>query len=646
MNPKVKNCLDYLYDYDFKERPVSIYQFIEDTDYLGVMTERGKTIYKVWKRELDKVMKEDGKFLIVLTGAIGVGKSRAAILGMLYTLYRIMCLKNPYQYFNLAEGKKFAVAFFNLTKSLSNSSSYQIFQNYLVKSPWFLDKGGVRGTQDKWLDLPLYDWVLCSPYSQGFGSLGSDVIAALMDECDSPTETKVRKLRLIEGYNNTVIRFKSRFVDTATNESLGKFFLVSSKQEEASFLEAFVAERKEYNDTYVVDMPIWDIRDNVQFKGTKFPVMIGNIYTPSRILNGDTEIKDAVADGFKIINVPDEYRLDFQRDINRSLRDLAGVSVTGQRKSKLIPSQEVLNQCYDATKADPVKKTTIILGQKDDKTRIIHLLDLNKVRIPKTVPRFIHGDIAYSGDGDSYGIAMSCCKGFVNQNVMKDSGEYETRQVPLIETDFVFRVRAKAGDKVPLFKLREFILDLRTFGFNIKKCTWDLALLSEDTKQLLSRRGIACEYLSLDKKPEYYRQFRDLISEQRWIMHKNSLLNFELINLEDDIEANKIDHPDKVKDVVFLQDGALKEVVLKGSKDLVDAVAGSVISALSVSEVPVDATKMREILRRSTGETPIPTEDKLWWVDEGNNISKEDAPVVQMEDTKKKIMLDIFKKVR
>lgn len=573
------------------------------------------------------------------------GKSRTGILGMLYTVYRILCLKDPYNYFNLAPGKKFQVAFFNLTKSLSNSSSYQIFQNYMVKSPWFLERGGIRGTQDKWLDLPLFEWKLCSPYTQGFGSLGGDVIAAMMDECDSPTETKVRKLRLIEAYNNTVIRFKSRFVDTVTNETLGKFFLVSSKQEEASFLEAFVSERKEYKDTYVVDMPIWEVKGDTQFKGEKFPVMVGNVYTPSKILNGDAEIKEAIAGGYTVINVPEEYRLDFQRDINRSLRDLAGVSVTGQRKSKLIPSQETLNQCYDATKLDPVKKTTIILGLKDDNTRIIHLLDLSKIRIPKNVPRFIHGDIAFSGDGDSYGIAMSCTKGFVNQDVMRESGEYETRQVPLIETDFVFRVRAKPGDKVPLFKIREFIFDLRTYGFNIKKCTFDLALASEDTKQLLTRRGIVCEYLSLDKKPEYYRQFRDLVSEQRWVCHKNNLLNFELINLEDDLDANKIDHPDKVKDVVFLQDGGIKDVVLTGSKDLSDATVGSVVSALSCSEIPLDINKAREIMRRSGATTLKETKEQLWWVDDPN-AKVEEIVEVGKKTINQTVVKDIFNRLK
>jgi len=645
--PKLQTYLDHLYALDFKEQPVSVEKFISDPYYLGGLTEGGKSIYPVWKRELTRGMRDDSKYLVVFTGSIGSGKTRAAILGTLYSAYRLMLLKNPWRYFNLAEGGKFLIASFQLTKTLSSSTSYQIFQNYLMTSPWFMERGVVRGSADKWLELPLFEWRLCSPYSSGFGTLGEDCVGGLIDELDSPTETKARKLKLVEAYFNTVVRFTSRFVDTTTSESLGKFFLVSSKQEEEAFLDAFIVEQRSVGNTYVVDIPIWEAKGEANYDGRTFPVMVGNAYTSSKILNSQEEVNQALQQSFRVLNVPEVYRIAFQQDINRSLRDLAGISISTQRRSKLFPAPQFLEDCYDRAKENPCQKTTLVIGLKDATARLIKHFDLTKVRIPRSVPRYIHGDIAYSGDGDAYGLAMSCCRDWVKSNVMNDNGEFEVRPVPLVETDFAVRIKSKKGDKVPLYKIRELIFDLRSAGFNIQKCTFDLRLASEDTKQLLGRRGITCDYISLDKKPEYYRQFRDLVTEQRWLCHKIEYLHFELINLEDDPRTNKIDHPDKVKTVIFMQDGSAKDVVVAGSKDLADATVGSVIAVLQDLKSPPDVQYLKSLLKKANS-TIQQQGEKLWWLDRDvASVTEEPVDVAPpIQEVSTKMLKQLFGKVK
>jgi hypothetical protein len=54
----------------------------------------------------------------LLTGGIGLGKSTIADIGLAYILYKLLCLKNPQEYYGLNSTATIAVAFFNITLSL------------------------------------------------------------------------------------------------------------------------------------------------------------------------------------------------------------------------------------------------------------------------------------------------------------------------------------------------------------------------------------------------------------------------------------------------------------------------------------------------------------------------------------------------
>jgi hypothetical protein len=118
--------------------------------------------------------------------------------------------------------------------------------------------------------------------------------------------------------------------------------------------------------------------------------------------------------------------------------------------------------------------------------------------------------------------------------------------------------------------------------------------LSEESKQILTRVGINCDSLSLDKNPQIYREFRNLVADKRWCCHRNDWLHFELANLEDDHEKNRVDHPGEVIDMEILGDGSTRDIVVKGSKDCSDGTVGSVENALRGAEAPMgkEFTKM------------------------------------------------------
>lgn len=607
---------------DYKERPASIHDILTGDEYFGKLTGGGKMVYPIWEDELTGIHREELKYLIVLTGAIGTGKTRAAVWGIAAGMQRILCMKDPWTYFGLAAGGKMAIVFFNLTTALSMSRSFGVLQSHLLASSWFTSRGFVKGNPpNQRVEFPLFEYKIASPLAKGFGTLGEDVILAIMDEVDSPTETENSRKKVLKAYENTVRRFESRFVDPVTKESLGKFFLVASKQEELSFLNTFIAEKKASPSVYVVDISFWDARPEKIFSGKKFAVMIGSVYVKSRILTSAQERQSTIEEGFEVINVPIEFLEAFETDIDGALRDIAGISVASSRRSKFFPSPMLLERCYDKEKQNPLSQTTVEIGLDDD-IDLMNFIDLSKLRMPKSTPRYLHNDVAYSGDGDAMSLAMSGVKAWKKTNIEMPDGTFEVRRSPIIETDFVLRLKGHPGDKIPLFRVRKFILDLMLSGVNIVKYSADLSLLSEDTKQILERRGLECTYISLDRNIKPYLAFLDVVTDQRWVCHKDEMLHFELINLEHNRDKGKIDHPDKVAEIVFLDDGGTKEVVMMGSKDMADGVAGSVYALLEdTGTLPVDEELMGRVLKIITKKKEE-EQQPLWWLKKDAAFSK------------------------
>jgi len=603
---RIRSYLEELNRQTYQERLVSIETFISDNHYLGRSFRQGKAVYPVWHEKLDEIFLDDERYIVAFTGAIGTGKTSMAIVSLLYVMYKLLLLKDPWGYFELASGGKMAITFFNLTKNLSESRGFSYMQSYMMASPWFIERGNISGRQELQINFPLFSYALASPYSRGFGTVGENVIAGIMDEVDSPTESKGSRERVLKAYEATVRRFESRFVKEG--RCLGRLFLVASKQDEVSFLQPFIAEMQNSNRVYVVDIPIWEAKPDAYYCGEKFLVSAGDAYHAPTIVETEEQLQNAAKESLRVIEVPVEYRTDFERDIVGALRDIAGVSVTGTRSLKLFSSEKFINECYDGTREDPVSQLTITIGLQDN-LELIQLLDLAKIRLPRNTPRFIHTDIAFTGD--ALGIAMSGVAGYVDADIEQADGQFQKQRVPLIETDFVMRIKARAGDEIPQHKIRKLVLDLKTAGFNIAKYTSDLRLASTDTLQILKQAGIKAEYFSVDTDIKPYFDFRNLVYEHRWICYHNGYLHFELANLEVDSKRKKVDHPSKVSDVIVLKTGEVRETVLEGSKDCSDAVCGSVINALWSDEVPMDVEAMKKLIRRVT-TSKEPEKDKYW----------------------------------
>lgn len=594
---------------NFREVPVSIDTFVEDPKYLGKATDGGRLIYPCWRKALREMFSDDGKTLIVLTGAIGIGKSTVAVVALAYIVYKLTLLRNPWWTFNLAESSAMAVSFFNLTKGLSSTRGFAKMQAFLQKSYHFQNLPGstVRGSKFPVMELSPLEWLLSSPAAQGFGTLGADVIAGILDEIDSPTESVKSKQKVVKAYENTFRRFESRFVVRGC--SLGKLFIVASKQDEHSFIDVFVEKMKNSGRVLVFDIPLWEAKPSSYFCGRTFPVAVGDAFKPSKLIDAEEDKREYLKRGYKVVDIPIEYRDDFILDIDASLRDIAGITVAGNRKRKLFASERFVKLCMMDVDKKPITQETIHMGLEDD-VRLLSYFDPTTLQLDYSVPRYLHMDFGVTGD--ALGLAMSGISGWTEENDLDALSVGEKRKLPTVHTDFVMRIKAREGDRVPLAKVRQFILDLRRLGINIQKFTADLRLASEDTKQILTKEGIETDYISLDRTAKPYLDFRGMVYEERWTMVHHDIAYFEFKHLEYDPEAKPpVDHPDEVKDLETAVDGTLKDIVREGSKDCADAIVGSVISALTSVQNKMDTELMSDMLQALKGSAEEERKENL-----------------------------------
>lgn len=74
--------------------PVDIMTFVNDPHYLGV-TYGGK-LFKIWEdtlKELYPIPLFSPYYEVILSACIGAGKTSCAVIGMLYDIHKLLCLK-------------------------------------------------------------------------------------------------------------------------------------------------------------------------------------------------------------------------------------------------------------------------------------------------------------------------------------------------------------------------------------------------------------------------------------------------------------------------------------------------------------------------------------------------------------------------
>ena len=106
---------------DYSEIPADISTFLHDKKYLGnaLYDQEGRfTLFPYWEEKLKEIFPNNitTKYnTIILTGAIGLGKSTVAVICLLYLLHRLLCLKDPYLFYGLQPIDKISISLMNIT---------------------------------------------------------------------------------------------------------------------------------------------------------------------------------------------------------------------------------------------------------------------------------------------------------------------------------------------------------------------------------------------------------------------------------------------------------------------------------------------------------------------------------------------------
>lgn len=630
---KSKTFEDLLYQ-DYEEIPVDIETFMRDPMYLGkgLTNEEGKfTVFPYWVEKLKEIFPNnlETKYrTAVFSGAIGLGKSTIAVIGILYQLYRMLCLKDPYLYYGLQPIDLITFAFMNITIDAATGVAWNKAQQMLQSSPWFMSKGTVTGTTNPTWKPPKGIELIAGSLTRHI--IGRAVFTCFFDEISFQPNQDIAKQKekartLI---STATARMQSRFMKGEKDPTL--LFMASSKRTEQSFLEVYIENKKknESKTTLVVDEPQWVIRTDKD-SPNKFKVAIGNKFLNSEVLPIDIspqEVKTYKDKGYKILDVPMGYYEQFIDDIDIALTDIAGISTTNV--TKYIAGGRLQN-VKNLDMVNPFLNDIIEVGNDpQDKTQYYDFFNMEKVnRRLISRPLFIHLDMSVSGD--KTGIAGIWIKG----KKPHQPGELDTNEL-FYTLAFAVSIKAPKGRQISFEKNRNFIFWLREKGFNIKGISTD-TFQSVDTLQQLQARGFNTDVISVDRvdsdricKP--YQYIKSTIYEERIEIFDSELMTEEFLGLERDNNSGKINHPD----------GGTS-----GSKDMVDAITGAIFNASKhAEEFAFDYGETLETIVQASGGTENSSlQRQQMQVEFENELAKMFDPMVKTEQKAKQEQKNIDK---
>lgn len=556
---------------DYNEVPVDIITFLHTPKYLGrgLISDDGKhTIFPYWEKVLKDIFPDPLKparyNTAVFTGAIGLGKSTIAVIAGAYELYRMLCLKNPYNYYGIQEVDKITFAVINITMDAAHGVAWTKLQNLLKSSEWFLQHGTLSKS-----DPP--EWRPPESIELIYGSKPSHIIGRALfwcfqDEVSFRPNMDVEKQKKAaeELVSSASARMQSRFMKGEKNPTL--LILASSKRTEQSYLESFIEKKKqnESTTTLIIDEPQWVIRTDKD-SDRKFKVALGNKFLESEVLPlniSPLDEKYYVDKGYSILEVPMGYYENFVDNLDIALTDIAGISTSNVMK---YISGARLSEVKNENLKNPFTKSVIVVGNaKDDLSQYYDFFDLSLIDPKmKSKPLYIHLDMSITGD--KTGIGGVWIKGKKPTPPGQPSGKDLFYQVA-----FSVSIKAPKGYQISFEKNRQFIRWLRENGFSVRGVSCD-SYQSADLLQQLSAEGYNTEVISLDRVKDGicvpYQVFKSAIYEQRVEIYDSKLLTEEIVGLERN-NNGKIDHsPAGIN-----------------SKDQADGVAGALYNASQHAE--------------------------------------------------------------
>lgn len=563
---------DLLNEVQYDREQVSMRQFLEDDYYLGLST---KTLYPKLKEDLIEFDATGPYSEVLLGGSIGYGKTTLASILMAWTLYKMSCLRDPQSTFGMSQGSEIHFILLSKNLHLARRVLLSAVMEKIKLSPYFNSDFPFTAGRDE-VKFPK-GLVLQIGSVNSERVLGLNVFACASDEVNYMTGSGNRQaIKTAVGQKATEAnydqaesmyakidrRIKSRFLKGGMVPAVN--ILLSSKTTKNSFLERRIAQARVDPNVFVVEYSNWEIRKD-KFSNGSFRVLVGSMTARSRILGVDEKIPDGLLQetGSLIIDVPNEYRVDFERDLNNAIRDIAGVGTDAI--SSFITRQEKVFSAIKPELFHPFSVDEWTFGT-DGEFQWGRICDTFTRKLkggyeeigwrPKRNPnaaRHVHIDVAISGD--SLGLAMGHNTRTVEVVRRSPEGEQYADLADEVEIDLMMRINPPPGEYIFLPDIRRLVYELMEHGFQISGFSCD-SYGSTEMIQQMSARGVTSEIISVDRTNEAYEKLKAAMYEDRLRMYGYKPFIDEILGLEYDRVRGKVDHP------------------VHASKDVADAVAG------------------------------------------------------------------------
>ena len=605
---------DNLLMQDFNEMPVDIETFLTNDNYLGKAwkdTQGNSKVYPFWLKQLKELFPNNLTTSVnnfIESGARGLGKSEIAVTCMLYLIHRIMCMKNPNDYYGLKPTEKIYFPFINITKTLAEDIGISKFQNTVQMSPWFMSKGRMlqKDNQPYWEPPDPINIIIAS---QASNLVGLPILGAFFDEISFIRNQNIDRQKeiAIDMIDTAIGGMKTRFIKNGQNPTL--LILASSKRSEKSFLEEHMKAKlkSEKENVKIVDEAVWDVKPKGTYSNKTFRIALGNKFLQSTVIDDNDDEQIWIDKGYKIIKAPIDFKSNFMDDIERALCDYAGIS--SSEISKYISGQAVKDIITDKYSNPFVKEILEIGNDPNDRQQYYDYFDLNKLNqqlIHK--PLFIHLDMSVSGDMTGIaGVWINGKKLSTDENTQSNDLFYSLA--------FAVSIKAPKGRQISFEKNRQFVYWLKEQGLNIKGISTD-SYQSYDFGQALLAKNYPYEQISVDRvdtdhicKP--YQYFKSCIYEKRIEMFNQDTLFSEIIDLERNINTGKIDHPSGgKKDCCDAVTGALFNAS-KHAEEFAYDYGESIETMLNSNDIATDLTvDFEEELKKAFGNRQMKNDDK------------------------------------
>jgi len=478
---------------EYRFKPADFKTFVNSPLYLGL----GRVYRKI--QEIGATLTAGNFRELIFVAGYGSGKSFLAELLMAYYCHVLLCLRDPREHYGLEKDKPIIINNLSLSK---DQALYQVFEgvrNLVSTSSWFMKFAPEIKTEI----VRFHDdgvWLLCGS-SRETGILGYNIFFSALDEAAFYNDNRNRN-QAENMYGALQGRIASRF---GVKKPCGCLATVSSPKYDEDFIMRKLKDvESNPKEIFAVRYATWEVKDRDLMDKETFDFKIDNKTT--------------------LYGIPVDFKLSFDQNPEKALRDLAAYPPKTlqpfDRDSFLIRKNHNPNR-YGDQGGHPFRSSFVLEDWFTNRDQNGNILD--------PTPRYIHIDLGLNREaeasakglgiikrrGDAAGLAMGKLDGWARveggYKIVEGRRELDYINRPLIYLDFYHRIEAEGDMKeIDFDMVRGIVFEIKRRGFRIALVSID-GFQSIDTQQILKKKGIDTEEVSIDRTAAPYNCFKEVL---------------------------------------------------------------------------------------------------------------------------------------